>query len=88
MPVGPNTATPGSNLGHVADAMDLIQQACFIFDAVDDEIARHLCIAADHLIGAMTSIGSTPKGTMAVHEMHVAAEHIAATDLLDLPITT
>jgi hypothetical protein len=60
-PVGPNTATPGSNLGHVAEAMDLVEQAGDIFDGVDDEIARHLHIAADHLIGAASSIGSTPK---------------------------
>ena len=88
-PVDPNTATPGSNLKHVTEAMDLVQQACFIFDGVDDEIAGYLCSAADHLIGAMNSIGSTPRATGAAHELRIVADKIdAANELLRLPITT
>jgi hypothetical protein len=87
--VAATTATPGSNLRHVATAMDLLQQACFIFEGVDHKIDRHLCIAADHLIGAANAIGSSPKATGATHELHVASEHIdAANELLGLPITT
>ena len=84
-----NTSTPGSNLGHVAGAMDLVEQAGDIFDGVDNKVARHLHIAADHLIGAASAIGSSPKATGATHELHVAAEHIdAANELLGLAITT
>jgi hypothetical protein len=52
-----NTSTPGSNLRHVAKAMDLVQQAGFIFDGVDDEIARHFYIAADHIDAANELLG-------------------------------
>jgi hypothetical protein len=37
-----DTSTPGSNLRHVTEAMDRVEQAGDIFDGVDDEIAGYL----------------------------------------------
>jgi hypothetical protein len=72
------TSAPGSDLGHVSRAADLVEQAADVFDGVDDEIAGYLHSAADHLIGAMNAIGGSPKAAGATGALHAAADDIDA----------
>jgi hypothetical protein len=85
----PYTLDTSSDLGHVSRAKDLIEQAGDIFDGVDNEIARHLHIAANHLIGAISIIGGGYMFATATRELHAATDGIdAAIGLLGLAITT
>jgi hypothetical protein len=85
----PYTLDTSSDLGHVSRAKDLVEQAGDIFDGVDNEIARHLHIAADHLIGAICIIGGGYMFARATRELRTAEDDIdAAKELLGLAATT